>query len=100
MEFTDKVEVQNLDNKQRIVYSIENVISDEVDLNLEYPRKNCTENYTSRIANRDLYRMYKAMCEMKGVDQKIVYTGNSILEDWEDREDLEGETIEDFEPSL
>ena len=94
------LDVDSLGNKERLVYGIEEILSEDVDVELEYPRKNYQSPQSPRIANRDLYKIYKALCEMKGVKQRIVYTGNSILEDWEDREDLEGEIIEDFEPTL
>ena len=85
------LDVDNLGTKQRLVYGLEEILSEDVDVELEYPRKNYQTSHSPRIANRDLYRIYKALCEMKGVKQRIVYTGNSILEDLDDDINIEEE---------
>jgi len=85
------VDVESLGTKQRLVYGLEEILSEDVDVELEYPRKNYQSPQSPRIANRDLYKIYKALCEMKGVKQRIVYTGNSILEDLDDDINIEEE---------
>ena len=95
------LDIEKMDVRDRILFEMERLLKiEDEELKIETIRKNKIETGRPRMPNRDLYRMYKAISRSLGVEQTIIYTGNSILEDWEGKKDLEEETIADLEASL
>lgn len=94
--------VENLPNRKRILYEIEKVLEiEEKNMRLESVRKKQQNNRTI-LPNRDLYRIYKAVLNLRNVRPQIVYTGGSIM-DMNKAERLIAESeksISDLEPSL
>jgi len=63
----------------------------EIDKVLEIEEKGleiqCYNNKkSSRISNTDIYRIYLAICEDKGIKPRITYTGNHCNQGWRPRE--------------
>jgi len=101
--YTPEKNPDKLPNRRRILFEIEQAlqISDE-DLKLETVRKKGSRKGRTKIPNRDLYRIYKAILNMRKVRPSIVYTGGSIM-DMSEAEELVRETdksLTDLEPSL
>lgn len=101
--YTPEENPGKLPNRRRILFEIEQALQiNEDQLKLETVRKKGSRKGRTKIPNRDLYRIYKALMELRSVRPRIVYTGGSIM-DMSEAEKLVEETdksLNDLEPSL
>lgn len=101
--YTPEENPEKLPNRRRIIFEIEQALQiSEEQLKLETVRKKGSRKGRTKIPNRDLYRIYKAILNMRSIRPKIVYTGGSIM-DMSEAEELVRETeksLKDLEPSL
>jgi len=89
--------VKNLSAKGRILFEMEDLLDlEDQDLMLDYI--NYKTEHSRRVPNRDLYKIYKGVCELLGVKPRIVYTGNNVLE-FEEFESMDL-SLSEAEPSL
>jgi hypothetical protein len=68
-----------LDTKSRLIKEIIFL----TDYSVEEMDLNCTETGNGRrISNRDIYKIYLALCRSFCVQPSVTYTGHKIIEEW------------------
>lgn len=101
--YNPKKHPEKLPNRKRLLYEIEKILEiEKEELKIESVRKKNTKSGRTTIPNRDIYRIYKAILNMRNVRPQIVYTGGSIMDISEAQELLceTGKDLSELEPTL
>lgn len=91
---------ENLNNRKRMMYEIEKLLMKDLEFQLDYI--DTRHSRTRNIGNKDIYKIYKALCKRLNVKPAFVYTKNDLinLEEAKQLVSDHDKTLEDLEPTL